>query len=178
MYPTETCYGIGCDATNAQAVEKIFTIKGREKTKSVLMLASSIDMVKHYAVWSDAAETLARRYWPDALTMVLPYRHDAGLPSLLIGSDQTVAFRVSSHPFVNDLLHTLQVPLVSTSANVSGRPSPYDSREVLVMFESVEAQPDIVIDAGKLPLRPPSTIVRVGDTGIHILRQGDISIKI
>lgn len=178
VYPTETCYGLGCDAANSMAVERVFTIKGREKQKAVLMLASSVAMVKQYVVWSPTAERLAREYWPGALTMVLPLRPDQTLSDLLVGPERTVAFRVTSHEMIRSLVEALGRPLISTSANRSGGQNPYSIAAVQAELGQSAREPDMMIDAGELPVRPPSTIVRVvGDT-IEIVRQGEVHISL
>lgn len=176
VYPTETCYGLGCDATNEAAVEQVFAIKGRERTKSVLMIAADIEMVKRYVIWNETIEALAKKYWPGALTMVLPVREGHGLAPGVIFSDNTVAFRVSAHPFAHELAVALGRPLVSTSANIAGGPNPYTIAEVVEAFCEQPVRPDILIDAGELSKRPPSTIVRVRDGNIEVLRQGDLRI--
>ena len=179
VYPTETCYGLGCDATNAGAVKKLFAIKHREKNKPVLVLMADVEMSKKYVQWSPMLDELTRKYWPGPLTVVVKIidkKND--LARGVVGEDQTVAFRVTAHPFAHDLVVKLGRPLVSTSANITAQASPYDIQKVLQMFENTINQPDIIIDSGSLPYHSPSTIVRIVDDKIEVLRQGELVLNL
>ncbi|MFH0857750.1 MAG: L-threonylcarbamoyladenylate synthase [Candidatus Magasanikbacteria bacterium] len=173
VYPTETCYGLGCDATNPEAVERLFQIKQRQQEKTVLVLMSDIAMAKEYVVWTSKLEELAERYWPGPLTVVSEALVD-GFPKGVVGDDGTLAFRVTSHPLAHDIVEALGKPFVSTSANIARMESPYDIQTVLDMYANTEMKPDIVIDAGNLPQRNPSTIVRVLNGQVQVLRQGEL----
>lgn len=177
VYPTETCYGLGCDATNVTALQNIFAIKGRSENKPVILLFNGLDMLGEYTEITPTLRRLSDTYWPGALTIIVPIRSRGGLVHHVIASDNTIACRVSPHPFVQALVQALGRPFVSTSANRAGNPSPYTIEEVLTEFSSQKNQPDIVIDAGSLPRNKPSTIVRlVGDT-LEIVRQGEIVVN-
>ncbi len=177
VYPTETCYGLGCDATNAEAVEKVFSIKQREEHKSVLIVVSDIEMAKRYVSWSPKIQELADKFWPGPLTIVADLVNGHDLAPGVIRGDGTIAFRVTEHSLVQELCQKLDQPIVSTSANIAGHESPYNIGAVLSMFTNQTAQPDIIIDGGELPFQSPSTIIRVmGDT-IEVLRQGGIVVE-
>lgn len=177
VYPTETCYGLGCDATNESAVRRLFAIKQRQEDKPMLVLAPALSMIRKYIVWSPRLEELARRYWPGPLTVVADVLGGVTLPAGVVGPEGTLAFRVTSHPLAAALGAGLGLPLVSTSANLSATVSPYDSESVRAMFAGALVQPDIVIDAGPLPHHSPSTVVRVAGNRTRILRQGEIVIR-
>lgn len=180
VYPTETCYGLGCDATNEEAVERIFKIKEREKNKPVLVIAENKEKFFEYVEWNETIEELTRAYWPGALTIVASLKERAShtLAKGVIGSGGTIAFRVTSHPFAARLAQKLGRPLVSTSANLSSYPNPYDIKYVTSMFEGGEVVPDLIINAGDLPHQSPSTIVQVDAEGNKkVLRQGEIVIS-
>ena len=174
VYPTETCYGLGCDATNARAVERVFAIKQRQADKSVLIVVPDREMIREYVRWGPQLETICDRYWPGPLTAVVPLNHVGILAPGVIGPQQTIAFRITSHPLAAAVSRELGRPLVSTSANIAAQDSPYDIEQVLSMFEHAHVQPDIIIDAGPLPHYLPSTIVRVMDGRINVIRQGEI----
>jgi L-threonylcarbamoyladenylate synthase len=185
VYPTETCYGLGCDATNNGAVENIFAIKGRDAAKTVLMLAADVEMVKEFVLWDDFVGSIAKKYWPlsisdstprPGLTLILPVKDRRGLAPGVIASDNTVAFRVTSYPFARSIVQTLGKPLVSTSANVSGGANPYSIDSVVTSFANQSVKPDLVIDAGTLPERPPTTIARIENGTIKIVRQGELQL--
>lgn len=177
VYPTETCYGLGCDATNAAAVARLFAIKQRQQDKSMLLLMADTSTAREYVRWNDTLDRLAQRYWPGPLTVVAALKPGAVLPAGVVGQDQTLAFRITSHHLAKELCQRLGRPLVSTSANLSAQQSPYEIASVLAMFTDAAAQPDLVIDAGLLPHHSPSTIVRVCGEKIEVLRQGEIIVN-
>ncbi len=178
VYPTETCYGLGCDATNQSAVDAIFQIKHRQKDKPVLVLMADIAMAMEYIEWNETIQSLADKYWPGPLTIVAMPHDVSQFAQGIAGPLGMVAFRVTSHPLAQALVRELGGPLVSTSANISAEASPYDIADVLRMFEGQEFQPDTILDGGVLPHESPSTIVRVNsDQSLDILRQGEIIIR-
>ena len=177
VYPTETCYGLGCDATNQQAVDKLFEIKKRRKDKTVLALVSGLEMAGKYIELSPLVLELAKKYWPGPLTIVAPSSDKEKLATGVIGSDNFIAVRMTDNQFAGRLCAELGRPLVSTSANISDRESPYDVESVLEMYKDVGDKPDIVIDAGALPSRKPSTIIKVRDGSFEILRQGEVTVE-
>ncbi len=177
IYPTETCYGLGCDARSAKAVENVFKIKVRESGKPVLVLVHDVSVAMRYVEWNETIDELARTYWPGPLTIVanIQPRYRAELAPGVIGSDDTLAFRVTNHPYAVACAKNLNAPLVSTSANISSYANPYDIRYITEMFDGQEHVPDLIIDAGNLAHHSPSTVVRVGEDGSKIiLRQGEI----
>lgn len=174
VYPTETCYGLGCDATNAEAVKNVFKIKERKDTKPVLVIVSDVAMAKDYLEWNDTLEKIAIKYWPGTLTIVSKLRTGVSLPDGVVGENNEVAIRVSSYPFVVSIVKELGRPLVSTSANVAGGSNPYAFQDVLLAFEGKTYQPDIFVDAGDLPINSPSTIIRVENDDVSIIRQGEL----
>lgn len=178
VYPTETCYGLGGDATKAATVERLFTIKQRQQDKSLLLLMADQAMARAYVEWSQTLAELAQRYWPGALTIVAPLKVGVDLPRGVVGQDATIAFRVTSHPLAHVLCQGLGRPLVSTSANLAAAASPYDIATVLDYFSTARHQPDIIIDAGTLPHHPPSTIVRVVGSNIKVIRQGEVIVRL
>jgi len=179
VYPTETTYGLGCRMTDAAAVSRIFDIKQRQQEKSVLVVADDIAVIKEYVVWNPLLEDLAEKYWPGPLTIVAHVRDEKieKLPDGVVGPQDTLAFRVTSHPLAHDIAHDLGEPLVSTSANIASMDSPYDITDVIAMFEGQEYQPDIIVDGGVLPHQPASTIVRVTDGFVEVLRQGEVIVS-
>ncbi len=178
IYPTETCYGLGCDATNLDAVAHIFDIKKRQKNKPILVIAADISMMMKYVEWNEVLQKLADRYWPGPLTLVVPTNLEHTLPAGVVSDDGTVAFRITNHPFAAQLSAGLERPIVSTSANIAEHESPYDIESVLQMYDGGAYQPDIIIDAGTLPHHSPSTVVRVVDGDMTILRQGEIVVDV
>jgi len=177
VYPTETCYALGCDATNAGAVQRVFDIKQRQKNKPVLVLVPDESMMLRYVPWSPKMSEIAERYWPGALTVVSPMLVSVDLPPGVMAEDHSIAFRVTSHTFVQEVTESLGVPLVSTSANIATHENPYDIETILNMYDDVKKQPDLIVDAGPLPHRSSSTIVRVVGEHLEILRQGEVVVN-
>jgi len=175
VYPTETCYGLGCDATNQLAVDTIFDIKKRQRNKPVLVVAHDLSVMLEHVFDSETLFEIEEKYWPGPLTVVTKVRLDSTLAKGVIAEDGTVAFRITEHPIAVALCQAINGPLVSTSANISTHESPYDIKNVLAMFDHELVQPDIVIDGGKLSHESPSTIVRIHEDGtLEVLREGEI----
>lgn len=181
VYPTETCYGLGGDATNPEVVEKIYKIKQRREEKPFLVVVPDIVMAMEYLEWSDELDKVATKYWPGAVTVVGRLKiEDLRLRKLaegVVAPDGTIALRVTAHPIASELARGLGLPLISTSANISGQDPAYSPDEVIKMFEHQEFQPDFLIDAGELPHNPPSTIVKIESGQLTVLRQGSIYVE-
>ena len=178
VYPTETCYGLGCDATNEAAVNQIFAIKQRPLNKSLLVVGGDAGLIMDYVEWGTTLEALADKYWPGPLTIVAPLKIGIVLPLGVVGEGNTLAFRVTSHPIAAEISKLLGKLIVSTSANISDLDSPYDSAAVIAMFQETEPRPDIIIDAGELPYQSPSTIVKILNGKVEVLRQGKVVIEL
>ncbi len=200
IFPTETSYGLGCDATNQKAVNNIFKIKGRPDDKPLLVVVPTIEMAKAYLEWTPLLEKLAQKYWftrqngseggPGPLTIVGMQKSKKskklasklGVESYELAKGVaskfgTLALRVTTAKVPKYLSEKLGRPLVATSANIAGSGDIYYSDDVLDMFENKEYLPDAFLDAGILPKNPPTTIVSVVDGEIKILRQGQVRVE-
>ncbi|MBI4457894.1 threonylcarbamoyl-AMP synthase [Candidatus Uhrbacteria bacterium] len=176
-YPTDTAYGLAVDPANPGALKKLFAIKGRGENKSSPLISASYAQALKVGRLAGLARTLAKKYWPGPLTIVLPLAPRHGLARLACGADDTVAIRVPASGWARALARKLGRPITSTSANLSGQPSAYSGRAVKRSFDKARLQPDMILDAGPLPRRKPSTIVRVGAQGVEILRRGSAIVK-
>lgn len=179
IFPTETSYGLGCDATNAEAVAKIFAIKERAVSKSVLIVVDTVSRAQQYIKWNSAIDMIASRYWPGAVTVVGEYKKPfwKQLAPLTVSANGTVAVRVSAHPLVVKMVKALGRPIVATSANPSGAGDIYSAASALATFVSRDPAPDMLVSGGDLVVRPPTTIVSVVNNEIKILRQGEVEIN-
>jgi L-threonylcarbamoyladenylate synthase len=133
LYPTDTIWGIGCDATNKDAVQKVYDLKRRDDSKSLIVLVSEERDILQLVAAPDlrAFDYLAEQDRPT--TMI--FNHALGLPDNLIASDGSVAIRIVQDPFCRHLIKRLRKPLVSTSANISGEPSPKQFSDVSVLIK-------------------------------------------
>lgn len=175
VFPTETSYGIGCDATNPEAVAKVFEIKGRPEGKGTPVLIPSVDSTGEFVELSKTAQDLARRFWPGGLNIVAPIATGSTIAEQC-AQDGTQSIRVSSHPFAATLVRRFGKPIVATSANVSGEPALYEAKAVKESFAGRDMKPDLIIDAGRLPENVPSTTVKVTGERVEVLRQGLIEV--
>jgi len=176
VYPTETSYGLGCDATNLAAVERIFAIKNKPDDKALSVILPSLAEAKKYIILRTYSSRLAAHYWPGPFTLVSERQPTSPLSPHCVRRNRH-AVRVSSHPVAAALAVGLGVPIVSTSANISGKGDTYKIADVLATYEGMENQPDAYIDGGDLPMVPPSTIVELGQEGFKVLRQGGLVIR-
>ncbi len=170
VYPTETAYALGCDPASAKAVKRLFSVKRRDASKPLPMIAASAAMVGRFLKLDRYARALAAAYWPGSLTLVAPaaVRLAPGVAS----KKRELAVRVSPHPVAAALAKALGRPVVSTSANRSGKATAYDVPSVLA---DLGALPDLVLDAGPSKKTPVSTIVRSSGGVMEILREGAVS---
>jgi L-threonylcarbamoyladenylate synthase len=166
-FPTESSYGLGVDALSADALARLFALKGREPGKPPPLLISDENMLDQLAARVPArARELMARFWPGPLTLVLPAHPH--LPEALV-SDGGVGVRVSPHPVAHALVAAFGRPVTATSANPSGTPAALRASEVFAMFGARIH----LLDGGAAPGAPPSTVVRVSDAGdLTILRAG------
>src|SRR3989338_10839675 len=134
LFPTETAYGLAADATNEQAVKRIFAIKGREEKQTLPLVAASFQMVSPYVFWTPLLRKLARTYWPGPLTMVLKVKEKNLLAKNIIRDNGPIGIRVSSHSIAQKLSKGLGKPIVATSANVHGQPNCYSTRSAMRQF--------------------------------------------
>ena len=164
IYPTETIYGIGGRADKEDVRQKITAAKKRKSDHKMVLLAGKKETFFQYNVdFPPAAQILSNEFWPGFLTLVLPVKNE----------NQTLAVRISSHPFIQAIFTRICVPIFSTSANISGTDYKNDPEEIFSVFSR---SADFMVDAGILPSSPPSTIVGVApDNTVKIVREGAIS---
>jgi len=176
VMPTETVYGVACDARSEQAVQRVFALKGRPETNPLPVLVAGVDDARSLVTdWPDAAQRLAAAFWPGPLTIVLPRKVDLA-PSATAGRN-SIALRCPDHPMALALAGAFDGPLALTSANRSGA-APATSAEGARAFLVDAGSPDVlVLDAGQCAVGKPSTVVRIDPTteDIEILRPGSLT---
>ncbi|NJN67130.1 MAG: threonylcarbamoyl-AMP synthase [Chloroflexaceae bacterium] len=169
-FPTDTVYGIGALALNASAVEQLYVLKERPRQMALPVLLA--DMTDLYQVVRDmppVAADLARRFWPGALTLVVPAAHH--LPPVLLAGGETVAVRIPDHPWLRQLIRRLGQPLAATSANRHGARDATTSDEVAAQFGN---RLSLILDGGVAPGGVPSTVVRCIGPHPQVLRPGGV----
>jgi L-threonylcarbamoyladenylate synthase len=168
-FPTDTVYGLGADAFNSTAVERIYEIKNRPKHQKLPLLIADVGSLTTLAKpIPEIAWFLARRFWPGGLTLVLP-KADT-LPAYL-ASGPTIAVRVPDHPVCLALIQQLENPIIGTSANISGQPAALTAEEV---GKQLGGKIDFIINGGKCLGGKESTVVDATRELPIILRQGII----
>jgi L-threonylcarbamoyladenylate synthase len=171
--PTETVYGLAADATNGEAVARIYEAKGRPGFNPLIVHVRDTGQASGIGVFGEEATRLAERHWPGPLTLVVPLRGDAPIASLVTAGLPTVAIRAPAHPAMRDLLEATGRPLAAPSANASGRISPTRAAHVLAGLGGRIA---LIVDGGPAAHGLESTIVALTGGGPRLLRPGPIDL--
>lgn len=169
--PTETVYGLAAIATNPTAIEKIFIAKGRPQDNPLICHISDISMLEQYTInIPNVAYRLAEKFWPGALTLVLPKRDI--IPYITSGGLDTVGIRFPSNIIAREIIAACKIPLAAPSANISGSPSPTTSNHV---YDDMKGRIPLIIDGDSSAVGLESTVVSFVGEDIHLLRPGAIS---
>lgn len=168
VLPTDTVYGLICDATNKRAVKKLFKIKKRNKKKPLPIFVKDIKLAKKLAFINKKQEKIIRKSWPGKITVILKRKKGQELYGL---DKNTIAVRISGHKLINSLFKTANAPLVQSSANISGKLASTKIKEIFAQFKNQKNQPDLIIDAGNLPKSRPSKVIDLTGKKMKILRK-------
>jgi L-threonylcarbamoyladenylate synthase len=169
-YPTETVYGLGANALSDLAVKKIFELKNREQNKPILVIATEVGQVKQLVSrFLDTATILANRFWPGPLTMV--FEAAPHLPKSLLAGGHQIGIRIPGNKICLELLALCGVPITSTSANITGKQNPINAKEVIENFGN---KLDLILDGGTSLSRIASTVVKIDDDRVTLIREGAI----
>lgn len=170
--PTETVYGLAADARNAEAVARIYAAKGRPDFNPLIVHVPDLAAAERLGVFGAAERALAARFWPGPLTLVVPRSADCPVASISTAGLDTIAVRVPGHRAMQALLAETGAPLAAPSANASGRVSPTKASHVLATLDGRVA---LVIDDGPTSAGVESTIARVRDGAVEVLRPGPVT---
>jgi len=172
-FPTDTVYGIGCNCYSEKALKKLFSFKNRPLSKPINVLTDSVEKIKLVSSHINEKELeLINKYLPGDLTIILDKKEN--VPDLLTANLKTIGVRIPNHIFALEILKNYPYPLATTSVNLSGE-SP--GIEVSDFIEEFKDKVDIIIDGGKSPIGVASTIVRVENNKINILREGNLKVE-
>lgn len=169
-FPTETVYGLGANALDAQAVAAIFAAKGRPQDNPLIAHVTGIQQAREYGQWNDLAQILAQAFWPGPLTLIVGRLQK--VPAVVSAGLSTLALRAPSHPVAQALIAGCGCPVAAPSANASGRPSPTTAQHVL---EDMQGRIPLILDGGPCAFGLESTVVDL--TGPHplVLRPGAVT---
>ncbi|NOQ37829.1 threonylcarbamoyl-AMP synthase [archaeon] len=170
IYPTDTAYGIGADILNKKAVDKLNLAKSRHPEKQYTAIVSDVKMAEKFCVLGDSEKRLIKKFMPGPLTLVLPKKDI--VPDFIQKTD--FAFRIPDCEVAREICSISGAAITASSANISGEETPYSVDEINpILKENV----DLILDAGKLEKKKTSTICRVDEGKVRILREGAIAEK-
>lgn len=170
VFPTETVYGLGGDATNERSAENIYAAKGRPSDNPLIIHIAAPEDAEPYAVTNETYYRLAKAFMPGPLTIILPKKDR--IPLRTTGGLETVAVRCPSHPVASALIREAGIPIAAPSANLSGKPSPTCARHVI---EDLSGRVDIILDGGDCDIGLESTIILLEGSKATLLRPGAIT---
>ena len=177
VYPTETVYGLGADATSEAALEKLWAFKGERGDKPVLVAVADLAMAEKYVNLTNLGRKIAQKYWPGPVAIVASSKNEVAKKAQ--GQTETLGLRNPDNKVMLEVIRTLGKPITSTSANISGGLTARSLSEFLAtMPEDRQKLIDLFIDAGELPKNLPSTIVDTTEEKIKILRQGGTEVLV
>jgi L-threonylcarbamoyladenylate synthase len=171
--PTETVYGLAADATNAEAVTRIYEAKGRPNLNPLIVHVSTLAAAEQIGEFNQAARGLAEEHWPGPLTLVVPLRQNSAIASIVTAGLSTIGLRLPAHAAMQALLRAVGCPLAAPSANASGAISPTRAEHVL---RSLSGRIPLIIDGGATERGLESTIIAATGGSIRVLRPGPIQI--
>ncbi|MGL6099751.1 MAG: L-threonylcarbamoyladenylate synthase [Fusobacteriaceae bacterium] len=174
VYPTDTVYGVGARMESENAIKKIYEAKSRDFTSPLIALVSSRDIVFEIASLDDnkqePAKKLMEKFWPGGLTII--FKKKANIPEIMVSGGDTVGIRMPNHPVALKVIESAGGVLPTTSANISGQPTPKSYTDISQEFKE---RVDIIIDGGVCPIGTESTIIDMSGEKIKILRAGAIT---
>jgi L-threonylcarbamoyladenylate synthase len=171
--PTETVYGLAADATNAEAVARIYEAKGRPSFNPLIVHVPDLAAAQRFGVFSAKASGLAKAHWPGPLTLVVPLKADSLIAPIVTAGLPNIGIRVPAHPAMRALLRAVARPLAAPSANVSGSISPTSAEHVM---RGLGGRIAAILDGGQSERGLESTIVAATGGPLRLLRHGPIAV--
>ncbi|MFC1851383.1 L-threonylcarbamoyladenylate synthase [candidate division CSSED10-310 bacterium] len=170
--PTESSYLLGANAWDDEAVSSIYQLKKRDLRKPLPIVVKDVSAARKLVSFNSLADKIVAKFWPGPLTVILPIR--PANHKKFYGEKGTIGLRVSSFPVLQQILIRINIPLISTSANISGHQEPY-SPLALTRIEATSLQKiKLILDAGTLPANPPSTVIDISRGSLSLVREGAI----
>lgn len=173
IFPTETCYGVGVDATNEVAVNKLLEYKERPEGKAISIGVCDKDMASKYVDINSVADKVYRNFLPGPVTVISNSK--SIVAKGLASEKNTLGVRIPDYKLAREIIKELGKPITMTSANLNGRKTPYEIEDVLSnISEKSKGLVDLIIDGGKLPSNPPSSVIDTTNEGVVSIREGSI----
>jgi len=176
IVPGDAVYTIVADAFNSEAIKKVYKMKRREKNKAFNVGLYCLKDIAKYGEFNPLIYKIAKKFPKEPFSFAVP-RNKEIVPNFLNPNYKTIAFRVPFNKVTSTLSKFHRTPVIGTSANVSELKNTYSVEELMEYFKSIfgyEIKPDIVLDAGKLPVRRPSTVIEINNNKIKVIREGEI----
>jgi L-threonylcarbamoyladenylate synthase len=175
VYPTDTVYGLGCDALNVEAVGKIFKIKKRKNNNPFSIMVRGIEETRKYAFLDTRVKGIIEKIIPGPFTIILPGVKK--LPVIITGNSTKIGIRIPNHPLTQKLSENFENPIITTSVNSAGKDPLNDPFKIVDLFSQEKLKPDLIIDSGKLKDAKPSTVIDFSRRNPQIIRSGMMSVK-
>ena len=169
--PTDTVYGVATNSWDETAIKKLFELKGRNDNKPICVLTSNVDKIKKIAYINEEEQKIIDKYMPGALTIILNKKNNVS--NVLTSNLDTVGVRIPNNEIALRILGKLDYPLATTSANISGMEAAVKIDDIIQVFNN---KVDIIVDGGITDLKKSSTIVKIENNEIKVLREGTIKI--
>lgn len=171
IFPTDTVYGIGCNAFSEKSISELFKLKHRVPNKPINVLISNLKMLDKLAInITDLEYKLIEAFWPGPLTII--FRKNPKISTTLTANSDTIGIRMPDHQIAQKLIEYAQTPIATTSANLSDMPAATNFSDISKYFDD---KVNFMIDNGPSPIGVASTIVKIENNSLHILRTGSIS---
>ena len=170
--PTDTVYGIAANPYNDKAIKRIFSIKKRSLSNSLVLLCSNYKMAKKYAIFNRIANNLIKNFWPGPLTLILKKTNHSKISKKWLSKNNTIGIRIPDHNVPKKIINKCNFPIFCTSANISGQKSYKNIKDIIKKFRNKKVS---IVDGGKTKIGSDSTIIDVTENKINILRKGCIN---
>ena len=173
-YPTDTLYGLGCRYDNKASIEKIISLKGRNINHFFSLLFKDIDMLDYFFSISELEKKIIDKFLPGKLSILLLPKNKNMFYTNFIGLDDKISCRISSDNFNKEIYKKIDFPIVSTSANISGKKNLFNISDIIDTFEE---SLDFIVDYGDIGYSKGSTILNVNNDVLNLIRDGDIQFE-
>ncbi len=169
VHPTDTCYGIAADMHSQKGIKRVYQFKGRDFKNPLFIIVPNITQFKKYGRWNSLAQEMVKKNPKKMYTFVVARKKT--VPSHLNPDFETVGIQMPKCLFSQVLLRKNRSPVIGTSANISNQPVVYSVQGLLKQLKSAKRYPDLILDAGKLQIKKPSSVVALKGRNIEILRK-------